>query len=79
MKSKRQATVEPVLGTLTQFLGMRKVNTRGIAAANKCMLMLINLKSNLKFEQKRLKSQAQTACFNIGMLKHIISFQTVCL
>ncbi len=77
MKSKRQATVEPVLGTLTQFLGMRKVNTRGIAAANKCML--INLKSNLKFEQKRLKSQAQTACFNIGMLKHIISFQTVCL
>ena len=28
-KAKRQSTVEPVFGTLTQYLGMRKVNVRG--------------------------------------------------
>ena len=27
MKGKRQSTVEPVFGTLTQFMGMRKINT----------------------------------------------------
>lgn len=73
MKSKRQSTVEPVFGTLTQFLGMRKVNTRGIAAANKCMLMsavAYNLKKYLKFEQKLLKSMAKTAISFIRWPKH---------
>ncbi|NQU88281.1 MAG: IS1182 family transposase, partial [Mariniphaga sp.] len=32
MKKKRQSTVEPVFGTLTQFLGLRKINTHGISA-----------------------------------------------
>ena len=36
MKKLRQATVEPVIGTLVNFLGMRRVNTRGIKLANKC-------------------------------------------
>jgi len=35
MKGKRQSTVEPVFGTLTQFMGMRKINTIGIKQANK--------------------------------------------
>ena len=39
MKKLRQATVEPVIGTLVNFLGMRRVNTRGIQLANKCLLM----------------------------------------
>ena len=39
MKAKRQSTVEPVFGTLTQFMGMRKVNTKGLKQANKVMLM----------------------------------------
>lgn len=39
MKSKRQSTVEPVFGTLTQFMGLGKVNTIGIKQANKVMLM----------------------------------------
>lgn len=30
MKGNRQSTVEPVLGTLTQFMGLRKVNTVGV-------------------------------------------------
>ncbi|TNJ40837.1 IS1182 family transposase, partial [Allotamlana fucoidanivorans] len=33
MKAKRQSTVEPVFGTLTQFMGLRKVNTIGIKQA----------------------------------------------
>ena len=52
MKKIRSATVEPVLGTLTNFLSMRRVNTRGLKAANKCMLMAAvayNLKKLLRF------------------------------
>ncbi len=59
MKKKRTSTVEPVFGTLTQFLGMRKVNTRGLAQANKVMHMAAvayNLKKYLKFIEKRVKS-----------------------
>ena len=39
MKRKRHSTVEPVFGTLTQFMGLRKINTRGISNANKVVLM----------------------------------------
>ena len=39
MKKLRQSTVEPVLGTLINFLAMKRVNTRGIKLANKCMMM----------------------------------------
>ncbi|SDX44399.1 IS1182 family transposase [Aequorivita viscosa] len=61
MKAKRQSTVEPVFGTLTQFMGLGKVNTIGLAQANKCMhlsAMAYNLKKYLKFVQKRTKSGA---------------------
>ena len=52
MKKLRSSTVEPVLGTLVNFLGMRRVNTKGISLANKCMTMAAiayNLKKVLKF------------------------------
>jgi transposase len=52
MMKLRQSTVEPVLGTLVNFLGMRRVNTIGIKQADKCMLMAAlayNLKKLLKF------------------------------
>ncbi len=39
MKKLRSSTAEPVLGTLVNYLNMRRVNTRGIRQANKCMLM----------------------------------------
>mgnify|MGYP001158825913 FL=1 len=48
----RSKTVEPVLGTLLNFMGMRRVNTRGIKQANKHVLMAslcYNLKKYLKF------------------------------
>ena len=49
------STVEPVFGTLINFLGMQKVNTLGKAAAHKCMLMAacaFNLKKLLKYAKK---------------------------
>lgn len=55
MKKLRQSTVEPVLGTLINFLAMKRVNTRGIKQANKCMMMAAiayNVKKMLKFKSK---------------------------
>jgi len=52
MKKIRQSTVEPVLGTLVNFLAMKRLNTRGIKQARKCMIMAAiayNLKKMLKF------------------------------
>ena len=74
MKGKRQSTVEPVFGTLTQFMGLRKINTIGIAQANKVMhlsAMAYNLKKYLKFTQKRAKSEA-------GMLALINFIKMAC-
>ena len=71
MKGKRQSTVEPVFGTLTQFMGLRKINTIGIKQANKVMhlsAMAYNLKKYLKFVKKRVKSGASTQAF-IRILK----------
>jgi len=59
MKGKRQSTVEPVFGTLTQFMGLRKINTIGLEQANKVMhlsAIAYNLKKYLKFIEKRSKS-----------------------
>lgn len=55
----RSKTVEPVLGTLLNFMAMRRVNTRGIKQANKHVMMAAlcyNIKKYLKFI--RLKSIA---------------------
>jgi len=64
LKGKRQSTVEPVFGTLTQFMGMRKVNTLGIKQANKVMLMAAvayNIKKYLKFTQKLTVTMSKEA------------------
>ena len=61
MKGKRQSTVEPVWGTLTQFMGLRKINTIGIEQANKVMQMAAtayNLKKLLKFVKKDVQTMA---------------------
>lgn len=67
MKGKRQSTVEPVFGTLTQFMGLRKINTIGLGQANKAMhlsAIAYNLKKYLKFIQKRVKSGAGQLILN---------------
>ena len=61
MVKVRSKTVEPVLGTLINFTNMKRVNTRGIANANKHVLMAAltyNLKKYLKFITQKPKSQA---------------------
>jgi transposase len=73
VRKLRSSTVEPVLGTLVNYLAMRRVNTRGIKLANKCMLMAAvayNLKKILNWqEQKRktavmaLKNAEKSLCF----------------
>ncbi|MFN8343490.1 MAG: transposase [Spirosomataceae bacterium] len=52
MKRIRQRTVEPVLGSLVEYYGLRKVNVRGKTGAHKVMLMAagaFNLKKYMKF------------------------------
>jgi transposase len=70
----RMGTVEPVFGTLINFLGMRKVNTRGKSAATKCMLMAAtayNLKKLLKYSTKKRKTLAAAQA---KLVQKIISF-----
>jgi len=55
MMNIRKSTVEPIIGNLIEYTGMRKVNTIGIKLANKCMLMAgiaYNLKKIIKYERK---------------------------
>ena len=71
-----------IWGILTQFMGLRKINTIGIQQANKVMHMAAcayNLKKYLKYEQKLIKSMAQTAHPFICLLIHKIKQQTVLL
>jgi transposase len=58
MKKIRQSTVEPVIGTLVNYLAMRKVNTKGIKQANKCMIMAAvayNIKKMMKWTNRKTK------------------------
>ena len=78
MKGKRQSTVEPVFGTLTQFMGLRKINTIGIEQANKVMhlsAMAYNLKKYLKFISKTVKSDAKAVRHSLLHLKGLIILQ----
>lgn len=61
MKRLRHQTVEPVLGSLVDYYGLRKVNVRGKAGVHKVMLMAAvgyNLKKYMKFAIKSTVSQA---------------------
>ena len=62
MKVKRSATVEPVWGTLINFTGMKRINPRGLSAANKCLIMAAacyNLKKWMKHILKDTNAQLQ--------------------
>jgi len=53
MKNLRHSTVEPVIGTLVNHLNMKKLNTKGLSNATKCLLMsaiAYNLKKLIKFK-----------------------------
>jgi hypothetical protein len=51
----RQSTVEPVFGTLINYIGMKKISSRGIKQANIIMLMAstaYNLQKLMRYVQK---------------------------
>jgi len=78
LKSKRSSTVEPVFGTLTQFMGLRKINTIGIEQANKVMHMAAtayNIKKYLKFTKKTVETNKQRLAFYLNQLKQVITLQ----
>jgi transposase len=69
MKRLRSSTVEPVFGSLINHTGLKRINTKGIKQANKCMLMAAiayNLKKLLKYKFKPIQVvQKQIAnCIN---------------
>ena len=62
LKKLRSNNVEPVLGTLVNFLGMRRVHTKGVGLADKCLTMAAiayNLKKLLKWEDKKRQADAK--------------------
>jgi len=64
MMMLRRITVEPVLGTLINFLGMKQVNTKGLKQAGKCVIMAAlayNLKKLLKYTVYKAKIIAKAA------------------
>jgi transposase len=71
----RKRTVEPVLGTLINYLNMRRVNARGIQQASKHVLMAAlcyNLKKLMKYIQLRVKTIAMEQSINFfGELKYL--------
>ena len=61
MHRVRQRTVEPVFGNLLQHYSLRRVGTKGKAAAHKSMLLsaiAYNLKKLLQHQPKRVVSRA---------------------
>ena len=66
---RRSATVEPVLGTLINFFNMKRINSRGMAQANKHVLMSslsYNLKKYLRFIFKIPNALAQVLFLHQG-------------
>jgi transposase len=63
MRKLRQSTVEPVLGTLINFMGMRRVYTRGIDQANKHVLMAAiayNIKKYMRYNPSEATERIKT-------------------
>ena len=77
LKVQRSATVEPVLGTLINFTGMRRIWTRGIGNANKFVLgaaIAYNLKKWLKWSDTNISStKSKKGCGQNKLNKRILS------
>lgn len=61
LMKERSSTVEPVIGTLVNYLGMKKVNTKGLNQANKCVLLsatAYNIKKLLKHTSLLVQTKA---------------------
>lgn len=74
----RQSTVEPVIGTLVNYLGIKRVNSKGLEQANKCLTMAAiayNLKKMLNHKAKtvgsNLKALLDQLCFLLNSIHKI--------
>jgi transposase len=82
MSRLRSSTVEPVLGTLINFLNMKRVNTRGIELANKHVLMAAltyNLKKYMKFICRNAvsKTMAMRIELNSAFFSYFLRFRVI--
>jgi transposase len=80
LKIIRQSTVEPAIGTLVDYLGIKKVRSRGLAQANKCLTMAAvayNLKKMLKYKpapfRQTQKTTGNSANEGITVIEYIIT------
>ena len=70
LTKRRSSTVEPVLGTLINHHNMKRINSRGMAQANKHVLMAAltyNLKKYLKFISRKIQRNARIMNLPKGM------------
>jgi hypothetical protein len=73
MRKIRSSTVEPVLGTLLQFRGMKKVYTKGIDLAHKHVL-LASMAYNLKKLMRSKTIHTIAKEIDLCITRHISSF-----
>jgi transposase len=69
MKLLRSSTVEPVFGSLINYTALKRMGTKGIQQANKCMLMAAvayNLKKFIRHKSKSIQN-------NIKQLKNCLN------
>ena len=81
MKKLRSSTVEPVLGTLINFRGMRRIWTRGLASANKFMIgaaIAYNLMKWMNYKNPKRNSKIM-AMKEGGMLSSIYNKTSILL
>lgn len=81
MKILRSSTVEPVLGTLLHFRGMKKVYTKGIDLAKKHVLLAAtayNLKKLLAFKMKTARKNVtvSSSCLESSIIMWLFCYLT---
>ncbi|MBB5637038.1 hypothetical protein HDE68_002951 [Pedobacter cryoconitis] len=62
LMKKRQSMVEPVIGTLVIYMGIKKVGCKGVAGVKKCLAVAAaayNLKKMLKYRSRKILNQVQ--------------------
>lgn len=80
MKSLRSSTVEPVFGSLINYTGLRRINTKGLKQANKGLLTAAaayNIKKLLAYKPQKLKELKMPVIKGIkGLLYRIFTLFT---
>lgn len=66
MRNLRSSTVEPVLGTLVNFMAMKKINTKSLLLADKCMIMAATAYNLKKLFKQILKTGKPNSNLSLG-------------